>query len=181
MSAASISAASGSAVFGRRDDEGDLALDVFTLGKFCRDLIRGAAQALLVELGHLAQNRDMAPAKLRGDIAKRPHDAVAAFEEDQCRRNRLQLVERATPLARLFGQKSREEEPIRGKARQEQAGQRCRGPGNDLDTHALGDRLAHQLVARIRYQGRAGIADQREWPSPFLSRSRMRGRSFAAL
>ena len=84
-------------------------------------------------------------------------------------------------LARLAGQKAREQKTVGRQARQHQPRQHRRGPGQDMDRQTFLDRRTHQLEAGIGDQRRAGIADQDDARLPLQALASSRGRSRAAL
>src|SRR5262245_6733471 len=98
---------------GRRHDDHDLAARLVRLRGLARERAEIAAPNLLVELGELAADRGLARTKLRGEVGERGRDARSGLEQNERRRNALELVDARAPRFFLRRQKSLEQEPGR--------------------------------------------------------------------
>ncbi len=120
-----------------------------------------AAPHLLVQLGELARHRGLPLAEHGRHVGEAFSQPGRRLEEHQRSRHTLKLGKPRPARALLGRQESREQErigrqPGAAKRRQQRAGAR-------QARHAMVfvQTIAHQLVAGIGYERRAGVADQR--------------------
>src|SRR3546814_3493985 len=112
---------------------------------------------LLEFLADLARDRRVAVTEAFTQCRERRGEAGATFVEDERGAHRSDLGNRGGAGAGLGGEETEEEEPVGGKTRQGEGGDRRAGTGDRMDADARRARVADQLVAGIGDERRPGI------------------------
>jgi hypothetical protein len=121
---------------------------------------RGAAAALLVELGQLARDGNLAPGQHLADRRERLLQPRRRLEKHQRRAHRTQFGQHLGARLVLWRQEPGEQEAVARQACQRQRHDRGARPGQAGDRDPRGARVAHQAVPGIGYQRRARVADE---------------------
>ena len=119
-----------------------------------------AAPDFLVQLGELARDRGFARPEPGREIGERLGKARPAFEQHEGGGDARQLGNPRAPCGFLGGQEALEEEPVGRQSRHGQRHQRRGGAGRGAHRMPGRNGFAHQPVARIGDQRRAGIGDE---------------------
>ena len=114
-----------------------------------------------MQLGQLLGDRRLARTQHAGHVGEALAEPWASLEEEQRRRCGFQLFEPGTARSRFRRQESREQEGVGRQPGAGQRGERRRRTGNARDHDPGIERLAHELVAWVGDQRRAGVGDQR--------------------
>ena len=145
----------------RSDHQHELAARFQLIGLRCQIADR-APQDLLVELCQLAADRGLSSGQAVCEIRQTLLHAVAGLEHHQRRLDARQLGQPRASRLLLGRQEAFEKEAIGRQRRHAQGGQHRRGAGQCGHGMTGPARFAHQLVAGIRNQRRAGIGHERD-------------------
>lgn len=158
------------------DDDGDLtSLKIGVATRLRGEVFQNTAVDGFVCLGELARHdRATAATQLRRHVVERVGDPVWRFEKYQRASLVRQACELGAALTVACRQKAFKTEPAGGKPRHRER----RGDGgrarNSQDLEAGAGGLAHQFIAGIGQQRRAGITHQGNVFSRFQAREQVR-------
>ena len=158
---------------GRAYDDRDFAPDRrVRIGLF--QFRQGSAADVLMKLRHFARDGCLASTQHATQVVQRVREPLRRLENDDRGFDRFELVESGPSRVPRSRQESDEQEAVCRQSRSDKRRKDCRSAGHDVNLCAGRNRVANELVARVRHEGRTGIADKRQALAPSETQKRLR-------
>ena len=117
--------------------------------------------ALLMKLRQFARYDRRPRPEHRFHIGETLSQTLRGLEKNERGRNALQFRKSRAAFAAFRRKESCKHEPVRRQTGNHEGGEGGRGAGYRVNGKPLGDCFADELIARVRHEGRARVADQR--------------------